>query len=97
MNGRKLQVSCPVKNTGNVLVRPAGLIEIKSGDKTLGTMNFMEGKPVYPGLSRAYSAASIFVLKPGEYKVVINISCAGQTKVKEKQIKIGESGEIIIQ
>ena len=94
---KKLQVSCPVKNDGNVHIRPAGLIEIKSGDKTVMILNFNQGRPVYPGLNRIYAASANSEFKPGDYRVIVNISCGTETKVKEKQIKISESGEITTQ
>jgi len=96
LSGKKLQVSCPVKNSGNVYIRPAGLIEIISGDKVVMTLHFIEGRPVYPGSDRAYGATSESEIKPGSYRAVINISCAGKSKQLEKEIGINETGEITV-
>ncbi|MCX5782621.1 MAG: hypothetical protein NT145_07995 [Elusimicrobia bacterium] len=96
LNGRKLQVSCDVKNTGNIHLRPAGFIEVMSGKRKVLNFNFMESRPIYPGSSRTVLANSSSEIGAGNYGFIVHMSCAGQEKIVEKNVKIKKTGEITV-
>ena len=91
---KKLVVSCSIQNTGNVHLRPKGFVELMSDKKKIGSFDFFEGRPVYPGSGRGVNARSDLELAPGEYGVTLHIFCAGREKTLEKKIIVKESGEI---
>ena len=90
LNGKKLVVSCSVKNNGNIHLRPRGFVELMSGKNKVEKFGFIEGRPVYPGSARSINASSNGDIKDGNYGIVLHISCAGQEKTIEKEAKVSE-------
>jgi P pilus assembly chaperone PapD len=91
-------VSALVNDKGNVHIRPAGTVSVLSGNKTLFTLDFAEGRPVYPGTSRTIVASNnnSVSLEEGKYTAVADISGAGQEKKKTTDFVINNSGEVIV-
>lgn len=95
----KLQVTALVKNDGNVHLRPSGSVTILSGGKIAAQLDFLESRPVYPGLSRSILARSDgdAALLAGKYTALIDIKCYGQEKTKKINFNVKQSGELAIE
>lgn len=90
-------VSVLINNTGNVHVRPRGLIRIFDKDDQLQINAVPEyGKPVFPGQPRALSATiRNFRLLPGRYRAVIELEDGDREytfPVQEKKFTVGKDG-----
>lgn len=95
----EFRVGAVVKNTGNIHVRPAGLVKVyTAGNVPVCAMNINEGRPVYPGASRPISAfyTNVAALKAGSYKAEIVVDGAGEQKTKTIKFKINKAGEVKI-
>jgi hypothetical protein len=95
-NASQMQVTVPVRNNGNVHVRPKGTVEILSRGKKVLELSMPESRPVYPGTSRIFYATSDRggVLKKGRYKAVITVQAAGQEQQEKISIKINKKGVV---
>ena len=94
----KLQAVTSVKNDGNVYLRPVGYATITAGKKEVAKLEFLEGRPVYPGMARDVLAKSdgVLTLKPGKYTALLQVECRGQMKEKSFKFKYKKSGEFEI-
>ncbi len=95
--GGKQQISCTIRNGGNIHLRPSGFVEIVAAGKKLADLKFLEGRPVYPGSYRQIVARSDSILPAGSYQLIYRVSCAGREKRVKKTARILKSGETIVQ
>jgi P pilus assembly chaperone PapD len=94
----KFQFTIGVKNSGNIHIRPNGTIYIRKGNKVIGNFPIPEGRPVYPGSTRASVARSEgnVVLAPGKYTVLVSVNGYNTTKVKECELRVNKDGTLEI-
>jgi uncharacterized membrane protein len=93
----RIQVSGQVRNSGNVHLRPEGKVKIISKNKEVALLEFLEGRPVYPGKERSIVASSDgpVTLAPGKYTAIVTVKGAGEEKKSKIGFKVDRSGKII--
>ncbi len=74
-------ISCTVKNSGNVLVRPTGTVQILDMDELeLATIDFNSAREgIFPGTSRKYTVSYNGHLKEGKYIVRLLLDYGGES------------------
>lgn len=94
-----LTVEATLKNTGNIHVRPEGILKIYKGQKEICSGIFEQGKPIYPGNSRnILGSANDCFLKEGNYSAQLLLHDAvGNTAETKVNFKVKNNGEVVTQ
>ncbi|MDR1695874.1 MAG: hypothetical protein LBR69_04510 [Endomicrobium sp.] len=99
-NGVK-RLNIAIRNDSNILVRPAGMVDIYSGKKKVRSVQLFESVSAYPGtVSKDFSVDMPSDLKPGKYRADVSIKLIGydyfiKPVVRSMQFRVLKDGSII--
>lgn len=95
-NKGSLEAIVEVSNTGNVHLRPTGIVEIfdKRG-RLVETAVVQEGWPVFPGQARSYQAKLGTALKKGIYRQRVSMQLWDKKQEKNFGFRLMKTGKIV--
>jgi hypothetical protein len=98
-NVKKLDIG--IRNDGNIIIHPVGMVDIYKGKKKVKSVQLFEGFSVFPNsIRKEFSVDLPSDLAPGKYKAEVSIKLIGYSHfvapaVKSMEFRVLKDGRII--